>query len=176
MANYVYIATSLDGFIARKDGAIDWLDNIPNPTNSDYGYYAFMAGIDCHLIGRGTYEVVLGFNPWPYTKPVFVLSRTLTGPLAGGAELINASPRDAVASLHARGLKNIYVDGGVTIQGFLREDLIDEMIITRIPIVLGSGLPLFGKCGEIPFQHLKTEVFDDMLVKSRYTRKKAPEV
>ncbi len=62
MANYVYIATSLDGFIARKDGAIDWLDNIPNPTNSDYGYYTFIAGIDCHLIGRGTYEVVLGFN------------------------------------------------------------------------------------------------------------------
>lgn len=173
MANYVYIATSLDGFIARKDGGIDWLDNIPNPTNSDYGYSEFIAGIDAHLIGRGTYEIVLGFNPWPYTKPVFVLSSTLNAPLASGAELMCAAPRDAVAALNARGFKNLYVDGGVTIQGFLREDLIDEMTITRIPVVLGSGLPLFGECGEIPFTHAGTKVWDDMLVKSRYVRTRA---
>lgn len=170
MANFVYIATSLDGFIARKDGGIDWLDNIPNPTGSDYGYSEFIAGIDAHLIGRGTYEVVLGFSPWPYTKPVFVLSRTLEAPLAGGAELINATPREALAELEALGLRNIYVDGGLTIQSFLKEDLIDEMIITRVPIVLGSGLPLFGECSELSFRHEETEVYDNLLVKSRYTR------
>jgi dihydrofolate reductase len=171
MANFVYIATSLDGFIARKDGNIDWLNDIPNPTQSDYGYYAFIDRIDAMLIGRMTYETVLSFNVWPYTKPVFVLSRTLTGPLIGGAELLCKTPGEATAYLNDRGYKNLYVDGGVTIQGFLREDLIDEMIITRVPIVLGSGLPLFGESGlEIQFRHVETVVYDDLLVKSRYIR------
>jgi dihydrofolate reductase len=205
MANIVYIATSLDGYIARKDGGIDWLDTVPNPSQSDYGFYELIARIDAHVIGRKTYEVVLGFGSWPYTKPVFVLSRTLgpgaggaagagsgaddvlgqvltgrasggalagggSGMLAGGAELLSVSPREAVANLNARGLRNLYIDGGVTIQSFLREDLIDEMIITRIPILLGEGIPLFGPGGELAFRHEETVVYDNALVKSRYVR------
>lgn len=174
MSNIVYIATSLDGFIARKDDSIDWLVNLPNPTKSDYGFSEFQDRLDAILIGRKTYEVVLSFNPWPYSKPVFVLSRTLDAlspSVAGKAELLNLSPRDAVTHLHARGLHEIYVDGGKTIQEFLQEDLIDEMTITRVPVILGSGIPLFGESGvEVRFRHVETKVFDDLLVRSRYVR------
>ena len=148
MKNIVYVATSLDGFIAREDGELDWLTGFPNPGNSDYGFAEFMAGIDAVLMGRRTFETVLGFGEWPYSKPVFVLSSTLTGVperLKGKAEVVNGPLTGILSSLEARGIRRLYVDGGKTIQSFLREDLVDEMTLSIIPVVLGSGFPLFER-------------------------------
>lgn len=174
MANLVYIATSLDGFIARKDENLDWLNNIPNPDNSDFGYSEFMKKVDAILIGRRTYDTILTFDVWPYTKPAFVLTRTMKEEpekFKGKAEFLNDTPANITALLKSRGYNNIYVDGGVTIQGFLREGLIDEMTITRVPIILGSGFPLFGNDGiETNFKHVETIVFNDYLVRSKYVK------
>lgn len=139
MTNYVYIATSLDGFIATPDGGLDWLFDIPNPDQSDYGYSEFMGGIDAIVMGRNTFEKVLTFSDWPYNKPVFVLSNSLTAvpePIVAQAEIVKGDIKSLVNQLHQRGYQNLYVDGGKTIQSFLKADLIDEMIITRVPILL----------------------------------------
>jgi len=176
MANIVYIATSLDGYIARKDGNIDWLMEIPNPDNSDYGFSDFMKKIDASIMGRNTFELVLKFGQWPYTKPVFVLSKTMKeipGDIRNKAELIQGKLNTIVEGLKDRGFENLYIDGGKTIQSFLKKDMIDEIIITRIPIILGSGIPLFEEMDlELRFEHVQTEVLNKALVKSRYLRKK----
>jgi len=174
MTRYVYIAASLDGYIADKDYGMDWLASLPNPGESDFGYAAFMAGIDASVIGRRTFETVMAFPDWPYDKPVFVMSTTLKElppSLAGKAELASGNPRRLVEDLEGRGYVNLHVDGGRTIQAFLREDLIDEMIITHVAKLLGEGVLLFGPlAGELDFTHRKTEVLNDRLVKSHYVR------
>jgi dihydrofolate reductase len=174
MANYVYIATSLDGFIATTDGGVEWLNDIPNPDESDYGYAEFTSGIDALVMGRGTYEKVLTFGDWPYKKPVFVLSNSLTKvsqELKDKVEIVSGDLDELVKQLNQRGYSNLYIDGGKVIQSFLREDLIDELIITRIPILLGDGIPLFGKLGKtLKFKHKKTEIFNNALVQSSYVR------
>lgn len=176
MANIVYIATSLDGYIARQNGTIDWLMEIPNSDNDDYGFSDFMKRIDGLVMGRNTFELVLTFGRWPYSKPVFILSNTMKGLPAGlenQAELIKGKLNSIITELNNRGFKNLYIDGGKTIQSFLKEDMIDELIITRMPIILGSGIPLFGEMDlELRFEHVKTEVLNKVLVKSWYTRKK----
>jgi len=175
MVNTVYIATSLDGYIARKDGGIDWLTEIPNPEQSDYGFSAFMERMDGIVMGRKTFELVQTFDPWPYSKPVFVLSRTLKeipGKIQNKAELVNGPLEEVIDALKAKGMKHLYIDGGKTIQSFLQLDLIDELIITRIPIILGSGIPLFAAMDrEIRFELVKTEVLNKDLVKNTYVRK-----
>ncbi|MGY5858410.1 MAG: dihydrofolate reductase family protein [Candidatus Thorarchaeota archaeon] len=174
MVNFVYIATSLDGFIAIIDGGIDWLNEIPNPEGSDYGYAEFMNGIDALVMGRKSFEKVLSFGVWPYDKPVFVLSRrkvNIPEELADKVKITSGSPKEIVVQLAELGYQNLYIDGGVTIQGFLDADLIDEMIITRVPILLGNGIPLFGTLSQkMQFIHKKTETLNDMLVKSHYSR------
>ena len=174
MTNYIYIATSLDGFIATNDGGLDWLYEIPNPEQSDYGYAEFMSTIDAIVMGRKTFEKVLTFAPWPYNKPVFVLSNSLTElpeHIVEKAEIVSGDIKRLINQLNQRGYNNLYVDGGVTIQSFLREDLIDEMIISRVPILLGNGFPLFGKLDRsLHFRHKKTEIYNNTLVKSYYTR------
>jgi dihydrofolate reductase len=174
MTNYVYIATSLDGYIATSEGNLDWLDEIPNPEKSDYGFAEFMRGIDVLVLGRKTFEKVQSFDPWPYDKPVFVLSRgkpKVPVGLQDKIEIINGSPSEVVDRLNALGHQNLYIDGGKTIQEFLEEDLIDEMIITRVPVLLGNGIPLFSKLTQRSyFSHKKTEILNDMLVKSHYIR------
>jgi dihydrofolate reductase len=180
MANYIYIATSLDGFIAGKDGDLEWLNKIPNPDGSDYGFADFMNSIDAVVMGRNTYETVLTFGDWSYSKPVFVLSNTLTGVpenLEGKVKIIRAGPSAVSKHLELEGYTNLYIDGGKVIQSFLQEDLIDVMIITRVSILLGNGIPLFGEnLTSLNFTHENTEVLNENLVKSRYRRKKkAPE-
>ncbi|MFW9793475.1 MAG: dihydrofolate reductase family protein [Candidatus Thorarchaeota archaeon] len=174
MANYVYIATSLDGFIATADGGLDWLDEIPNPEKNDFGYAEFMRGIDAIVMGRKTFEKVLTFSFWPYDKPVYVTSKSkivIPKEFEDKVEIITGNPRKLVDHLKTKGHQNLYIDGGVTIQGFLEEDLIDEMIITRVPVLLGNGIPLFGTLTrKLHFKHEKTEVFNEMLVKSVYKR------
>jgi len=178
MSNTVYIATSIDGYIAREDGSMDWLMDLPNPDQSDYGFSVFLGKIDGIIMGRNSFEAVLEFNEWPYTVPVpvFVLSNTLKELPPGlpvKVEILHGELKPMVESLRARGFNHLYIDGGKTIQGFLREDLIDEMIITRIPILLGAGIPLFSNSvPELRFEHVKTDVLNNMLVRSRYIRKR----
>ena len=145
--NSVFIATSLDGYIADKNGAIDWLHSIPNPENLDMGYNDFTSRIDALVMGRTTFETVCAFDmDWPYKQPVFILSHTLKEipeDYKNKAFLVKGILTDIIAEIHQKGYRRLYIDGGATIQGFLREDLIDEIIITVIPILLGGGTSLF---------------------------------
>lgn len=177
MRNIVYIATSIDGYIADKNNNIEWLHAVPNPENSDMGYGAHMAGIDALVMGRNTFESVLGFDiDWPYDKPVFVLSRTLTRVPEGYEDkvfLINGLLKEVVAELNRKGFNNLYIDGGVTIQNFLKDDLIDEMIITTIPVVLGGGSSLFGVLdAPLHFKCISSHQLIGALCQSHYIREK----
>ncbi|MEZ4392809.1 MAG: dihydrofolate reductase family protein [Polyangiales bacterium] len=170
MSAAVYIAASVDGFIARADGGLDWL---PPPEGSeDYGYAAFMASVDALVMGRKTFETVLGFGEWPYEKPVFVMSRagvSIPERLAGRAEAVAGTPAEVLAALAARGLRRVYLDGGLTIHGFLAAGLVDELVITRVPVLLGEGIPLFHpRAGELKLRHVETRAFASGLVQSRY--------
>lgn len=174
MTNIVYIATSIDGYIAKKDGGLDWLNDIPNPEGSDFGFNDFIESIDAIIMGRKTFEIVLTFGGWPYTKPVFVLSNTLQSVpdnLKDKAEILTGTPEAIINEMNSRNYLNLYIDGGKTIQDFLKHDLIDELIITRIPIILGEGIPLFDLLkDEQKYEHIKTDIFNNSLVKSHYKR------
>jgi dihydrofolate reductase len=166
----VFIATSLDGFIARANGAIDWL---PPGGGEEHGYDAFIATVDALVIGRNTFETVLTFGTWPYgEKPVFVLTtRPLPVPTPAGAvlERMSGDPREIVSQLALRGVRHIYVDGGITIQRFLRAGLIQRLIITRIPVLLGDGIPLFGAVPrDVALRHVATRQYATGLVQSEY--------
>jgi len=171
----VFIACSIDGFIARKDGNLDWLESVPQDSNSDFGYSTFMSQIDAIIMGRKTFEKVLSFKSWPYTKPVFVLSKSLKSldpELESKASLLNkARLPEILRDLKLKGLSSFYIDGGKTIQSFLSEDLIDEMIITTVALLLGDGIPLFGflKKG-LDFSVIKTECLNSHMIQSTYKR------
>jgi len=175
--NVVFIGASLDGFIADKDGGLDWLQSIPNPENSAMGYHAFMEGVDALIMGRKTFEMVCSFEgDWPYTKQVFVLSSTLNKipeALEGKVSLLQGSLAVVLEIIHKKGYHTLYIDGGSTIQQFLREDLIDELIITTIPVLLGGGVPLFSDLPkELMFEHVKSSLFLGEIVQNHYRRKK----
>jgi len=139
----VYIATSIDGYIAQEDGGLDWLERTPTP-NEDFGFKEFMNSIDVLVMGRKTYEIVSGFGEWPYQgKRVVVISQTLDA-VREEAELFSGDIQNLVSNLHGEGIKHIYVDGGVTISKFLEAGMVDQMIITVIPIILGKGIRLFN--------------------------------
>ena len=175
MPNIVYIASSLDGFIARKNGDIGWLMEIPNPEKSDFGFAEFMKRIDAIIMGRKTFETVVGFGEWPYQKPVFILSNSLRQVPEGyekKAEIIKGDLQNIVNNLNSRGFNTLYIDGGKTIRSFLNLNLIDEFIITTVPIILGSGIPLFGELDfELKLDLVSTEMLGSDLVKSTYVRK-----
>jgi len=165
----VFIATSLDGFIARANGDLDWL---PHGGGEEHGYEAFIATVDALVIGRKTYETVLGFDSWPYGgKPVYVLSTRALAPAPPGAvvERMSGAPADIVSQLAARGVGHAYIDGGITIQGFLQAGLIQRLVITRIPVLLGSGIPLFGALDrDVALKHLESRQYASGLVQSEY--------
>lgn len=166
----VFVGVSLDGFLARKNGKFDFLFQKPDVDN---GYDEFIATVDSLVIGRGTFEVVKGFKEWPYgKKPVVVLSRTpgrLSAPPGTACEVMSATPRQVVAYLSKRGLKHVYVDGGKTIQGFLRAGLIQRMIVTRVPVLIGEGIPLFGWVPrDIRLKHVRTRAFRNGMVQTEY--------
>ena len=172
---HIFIATSLDGFIARADGAIDWLPGLDSDPGENYGYDAFIASIDGLVMGRNSFEKVLTFEEWPYPKPVIVLSRSLHASalrddLVGKVEISPLSPPDLIRDLARRGWSRVYVDGGQVIQSFMREGLIADMVITRIPVLLGEGLPLFGPLADdIKLSHVDTRSYPSGLVQSRYS-------
>jgi dihydrofolate reductase len=166
----VFIATSLDGFIARQDGALDWL---PADGGEPHGYDEFVATVDAIVIGRKTFETVLTFDAWPYgTKPVVVLSTkpsALRAPEGAVCDMMTGTPQEIVARLAQRGLKHLYIDGGVTIQGFLEAGLIQRLTITRIPVLLGSGIPLFGPLShDVRLEHVATRSYPSGMVQSQY--------
>jgi dihydrofolate reductase len=166
----VFIGASVDGFIARTNGDLDFL---PEGGGEPHGYVEFMAGIDALVIGRKTFETVLAFPVWPYgDKRVVVLSNT---PLdfarvrGGNVEQMSGSPAEIVSKLAADGAHNLYIDGGITIQRFLRAGLIQRLIITRVPVLIGDGIPLFGSLPrDIRLQHVATRHYSSGLVQTEY--------
>jgi len=173
----VFCGLSLDGFIARPDGALDFLDGDGSAEMGDHGYEAFMAGIDALVMGRRTFEVVMGFEQWPYTKKVFVLSSgsvdlSVAHTLGADVELLNAAPEEVVAQLASYGFRNLYIDGGATVQRFLRAGLIDRLIVTHVPVLIGQGVRLFGALErDIPFKLVVSRSFPGGLVQSEYVRR-----
>lgn len=145
---HVFIGVSLDGYIARANGDIDWLVAFAS-MGEDYGYDRFIARMDCLIMGRGTYEAALTFDGWQYDKPVIVLSRNLSPSsipphLVGKVEFFSGTSEEALAHAASKGWQHAYVDGGKTIQSFLRAGLIEDMVVSHLPILIGDGLPLFG--------------------------------
>lgn len=173
VSGHVFIATSLDGYIARTDGSIDWLMRQP-VEGEDHGYDAFIADMDVILMGRQSYETVLTFDSWPYSKPVVVLSSTLRSEerpeaLVDKVQISALGPRDIMRDLTEKGIRKAYIDGGRIIQSFLREGLIQTMTVTRIPVLIGKGRPLFGDLArDIDLDHLETRHFPSGLVQSTY--------
>lgn len=170
----VFVGSSLDGFIARKNGSLDFLPAVSGDPN---GYSEFLASIDACVIGRKTYEWIVDWmrrtgGDWPYDKPVMVLTRKprrLRLPPAVTCEARNCTPRQAVALLERRGLRSVYVDGGQTVQGFLRAGLVGRIIINRYPVLIGQGVPLFGELPrDIRLKHISTKTYPNGLVKSEY--------
>jgi len=145
----VFIATSLDGYIARADGSLDWLEaqNARIPPGEDCGYADFMADIDVLIMGRETFDKVSSFPEWPYAgKRVIVLShRPLSGPYVRYVESQAGEPGEILSALNSERARHVYVDGGQTIQAFLRAGLVDDLVVTCIPVLLGGGRRLFGE-------------------------------
>jgi dihydrofolate reductase len=174
----VFIASSLDGFIARKDGNLDWLDNANTsvPEGEDFGYRTFIDSVDVLIMGRNTYEKVRTFGSWPYgEKRVVVLTRRpieIPTELKKTVSTSSAPPDVLLKELAADGARHFYIDGGVTIQRFLAAGLIDEITITQMPVLLGEGIPLFGKLEEdVILTHVSTETKGG-LVQNKYSVKK----
>lgn len=176
----VYIATSLDGFIARPDGDLDWLDaaSAMVPEGEDCGYHALMESVDFLVMGRRTYEKVLSFGEWPYAKTkVVVLSSTevdLPDPAKGDVPQMAGDPQQVCAQLAELGANHLYVDGGVTIQRFLAAGLVDEITITLIPVLLGRGIPLFGEMpSDVKIHCLEAKHYDFGFVQLKYRVERA---
>jgi dihydrofolate reductase len=170
MSVSVFIGTSVDGFIARRNGDLDFL---PPGGGEPHGYVEFMAGIDALVIGRKTFETVLAFPAWPYgQKRVVVLSSrpiNLSVVREGLVEHMSGEPSQVVAKLAASGAHHLYVDGGITIQRFLRAGLVERLIITRVPVLIGDGIPLFGTLPrDLRLRHIVTRHYPSGLVQSEY--------
>lgn len=166
----VFVGTSVDGFIARSNGSFDFL---PADGGEPHGYEEFMASVDALVIGRKTFETVLGLAAWPYgQKRVVVLSgRTidLSAAHGGVVEQMSGAPAEIVAKLAASGAHHLYVDGGITIQQFLRAGLVQRIVITRVPVLIGDGIPLFGVLPhDVQLRHIATRHYPSGLVQTEY--------
>ncbi|MGA2370632.1 MAG: dihydrofolate reductase family protein [Candidatus Korobacteraceae bacterium] len=166
----VFVGTSVDGFIARANGDLDFL---PEGGGEPHGYSEFIATVDAIVIGRNTFEKVLTFDSWPYSKKrVVVLSSRpvdLSLAVGGVVEQMAGSPADIVSRLAASGAKHLYVDGGITIQRFLAAGLVQRLIITRVPVLIGDGIPLFGALPrDVRLRHVATRHYPSGLVQSEY--------
>jgi dihydrofolate reductase len=164
----VFVGASLDGFIARPDGAFDFLPDAPEP----HGFEEFFASVDALLMGRKTYDTALSFGGWPYgAKPVYVLSSRPLTPAPDGAavERLSGTPDEVLADLQRRAVRHVYIDGGFTVQEFLRAGLIDRITITRVPVLIGAGISIFGPLArDIRLRHVATRQYPSGLVQSEY--------
>lgn len=166
----VFCGVSVDGFLARPNHALDFLDA---GGQAPHGFEEFYGSVDVVVIGRKTFEVVLTFGKWAYgKKPVVVLSSRpldFSSVKGGVVERMAGEPREIAAQLKARGFKHAYIDGGITIQRFLAAGVIDRMVITRVPVLIGSGIPLFGPVPrDISLRHVATRCYGGGLVQSEY--------
>lgn len=166
----VFVGTSVDGFIARRN---DGLDFLPEGGGEPHGYDEFIASVDVLVIGRRTFEKVLTFKAWPYgDKRVVVLSSRpldLSAAVGGAVEQMAGPPAEIVSRLAASGAHHLYIDGGLTIQRFLRAGVIDRLVITRVPVLIGDGIPLFGSLlSDIRLHHIATRHYTSGLVQSEY--------
>ncbi len=163
-----YLAQSLDGFIARPDGGLDWLDRM-HAGGEDYGFQAFYGGVDAVVTGRNTYDVVLRFPSWPYgEKRVVVLTHRAAAPRDGVA-FFSGAPEALVERLGAEGVRHAYVDGGAVVTQFLRAGLLDDLTVSVIPVVLGDGIRLFqGGLPERPLALRSSRSFPTGLVQLSY--------
>lgn len=171
----VYIATTLDGFIAREDGSIDWLmeANATVPPGEDCGYAEFMSTVDVLIMGKNTYEQVADFEPWPYEgrRVVVLTSRDFTFRKGLGIRLERSSeaPRELLNRLSSEGCKHAYVDGGKVIQSFMSQGLIDRITLTTIPVLIGQGRSLFGRMpGDIKLKLTQSKSYEFGFTQSTY--------
>jgi dihydrofolate reductase len=170
----VFIATSLDGYIARFNGKLDWLEvNRDKSGSEDYGYEAFIGSVDCIVMGRNTFEKVVSFDKWPYhNKRVIVLSRRwkhIPDQFSHLAELYSGKVELLTVELQNQGVRRVYVDGGITIQSFMQQELLSDIIITTVPIILGKGLPLFGSTRQDQkLELLQSKSYQSGFVQSSY--------
>jgi dihydrofolate reductase len=156
----------VDGFIARRNGDLDWL---PHDGGEDHGYNDFIKTVDTIVIGRNTFETVLGFKAWPYGKKRVVVLSSRPVVQESPAEQMSGPPAEIVANLAAKGAKHLYVDGGITIQRFLAAGMIQRLVITRVPVLIGEGIPLFGAVPrDMPLRHVATRSYASGLVQSEY--------
>jgi dihydrofolate reductase len=175
---HVFIATSIDGFIARPDGSLDWLmqAQAAAPVGEDFGYADFMADVDALVMGRKTFETVLGFDPWPYgERPVWVMSRqpalAIPDALKATVQLSRTSAAALLQELAAQGIRRVYLDGGQLIQAFMAEDLVDQFTVTTVPVLLGQGRRLWGALpGDQTWTLVASRHWDCGFVQSRYVR------
>ncbi len=177
MPNAIYVGTSIDGYIADREGKIDFLESVPNPEHLDLGFADFIDSIDALLMGRKTFETVLGFGvEWPYPKHVFVYSSSLTSvpdELSDKVTIVGGELDVVVKQLNEKGYERLYIDGGELIRSLIQEDKIERMIIARLPVLLGGGIPLFGPTHvHLDFEHVRTEVLLDAIVMTTYQRKR----
>ena len=169
----VFIATSLDGFIARPDGDVSWLEEYePMGEGEDGGYGELFNSVDSLVMGRGSFEKVLEFD-WPYgDKPITVMSSSLTKvpeKLKDNVKINNAAPLELLEKLETEGCQHIYLDGGQVVQSFLREGLVDDMTLTTIPVLLGRGIPLFGHLeSDIKLKLLESSSWENGFTQSTY--------
>ena len=167
----VFIGVSLDGFIAREDGSLDFLNFFSDP-GEDYGYKDFMESVDCLLMGRLTYEKVCSFGSWTYEKPVYVYSNgtiNIAEDLSQKVFQVNGMPKEVINKFSNMGLNRIYLDGGITISNFLKENLVDDITLTRLPYLLGKGIPLFRDwIGESKLKLISNKEYSSGLLQSVY--------
>ena len=170
MKTTVFVGISLDGFLAREDGTFDFLMGGGVDSGADNGYDEFIVTVDALLMGRHTYDVVRAFDKWPYgDKPVYVLSTRPLAPAAHPVERLEGEPADVLDTLAKKGIGHVYVDGGLTIQRFLRAGLVDRVVITRLPVLVGKGIPLFGPLTkDVRLNHVSTRVIGNAAVQSTY--------
>ncbi len=173
MKKSVFIAASLDGYIARADGGIDWLIDADNKPEADFGYNEFIKNIDVIIMGRKTFEQILSFDNWPYRNIKLVVLTTdkifLPDNFNRDVEITNEPPVDLIKRLEKEKFSHAYIDGGKTIQNFLREGLIDEITVTTIPVLIGVGISLFGSLSsDVKLKLLSSRFYDNGFVQSKY--------
>jgi dihydrofolate reductase len=174
MKTSVFVGASVDGFIARKNGSVDFL---AEEEAGPYGFEQFLETIDAHLVGRRTFDWVRGWmrahgGRWPFEKPVFVLSgrpARLKIPKGVNCEVMKGTPARVLSRLARRGFRSLYVDGGKTIQAFLRAGRVNRLIVTRVPVLIGDGIPLFGALPhDVRLRHVRTRVLRKRFVQTEY--------
>lgn len=168
MRGLVFVGQSLDGYIARSDGSLDFLD-VPG-ANEDHGFAAFLESVDALVMGRDTYDFVEAYGSWPFgDKPVFVLSHRPVEDPPDTVEALDLTPLEIAAELDRRGIERVYVDGGRTIQSFLDAGLVERLIITTVPVLIGSGISLFGDlAADITLRLVDVTAFGGGLTQATY--------